>query len=61
MTTKLKGLTYGWRAGCLVRDDLDALDVASRLEDLAQNILRDTGIQSTNIQRPLVGLGRGTA
>jgi hypothetical protein len=51
--------TYRWGAGSLVRDNLNTLDVAGRLEDLAQNVLGDSGVQSTNIQGPLVGLRRG--
>jgi hypothetical protein len=37
-----KGATYV--GAVLVRDNLDALDVASRLEDLAQHVLGDTRI-----------------
>jgi hypothetical protein len=53
--------TYRWGAGGLVRDNLNTLDVASRLENLAQDVLSDSGVESTNIQGPLVGLGRSAA
>lgn len=45
----------------LVRDDLHILNMASGLEDLAQNVLSDTRIQTTNVQSPLVGLRGGAA
>jgi hypothetical protein len=51
--------THGWGAGSLVGDNLDALDVASRLEDLAQDVFRDTGVESTNVQGALVWLRGG--
>lgn len=54
-------VTYSGSAGGLVRDNLNTLDVASRLEDLAQNVLSDSGIESTNVQGPLVRLRRGAA
>ena len=38
----------------LIRDDLNALNMASGLKDLAQHILRDAGVQSSHVQRPLV-------
>jgi hypothetical protein len=53
--------TYSRRACGLVRDNLDALDVASGLENLAQNVLGDTGVQASDIQCPLVRLRRSTA
>jgi len=40
----------------LVGNNLDTLDVASRLEDLTQDVLRDAGIQASDIQRALVRL-----
>jgi hypothetical protein len=53
-------VSYRWRTCSLVGNDLDALDVASGLEDLTQHVLSDSGVQSTNIQRALVRL-RGSA
>lgn len=35
--------------------------MASRLEDLTQNVLGDTGVESTDIQGPLIRLGSSTA
>lgn len=49
-----------WRASStyiLVRDNLDVLDVTSRLKDLSQNILRHTLIEATDVERPLVRFG----
>lgn len=45
----------------LVRNNLDVLYVTSSLEDLAQHILRDAGIQAADVQRPLIRLGGGAA
>ncbi len=58
---ELREETYGWGAGSLVGDDLNALDVASSLEDLAQHVLGDPRVESTNVQGSFVRLGRGTA
>jgi len=52
---------YRWSARRLVRDDLDALDVAGGLENLAQHVLGDSGVQSTDVQGSLVGLGGSAA
>jgi hypothetical protein len=51
------GLSYRRGADGLVWDDLDALDVASRLEDLPQHVLGDAGVESAHVQSALVGLG----
>lgn len=45
----------------LIGDDLDVLDVTSSLEDLSQDILGDSRVQTTNVQRTLVGFGGGAA
>lgn len=45
----------------LVRDNLDILNVTSRLEDLAQDILGDSLVQSTNIERSLIRFGRSSS
>ena len=45
----------------LVRDNLNILNMTSGLEDLAQDILSDSLIQSTDIERSLVRLGRGSS
>jgi hypothetical protein len=50
-------VSYRRRTDGLVRDDLDALNVASRLEDLTQHIFRDAWVQSSHVQRALVRLG----
>ena len=42
----------------LVRNNLDILDMAGGLEDLAQNILRHPRVKSTDVKRPLVRLRR---
>lgn len=42
----------------LVGDDLDVLNVTGSLKDLAQNILRDTRVQATDVESSLVRLGR---
>ena len=41
----------------LVWDDLDVLDVSSRLENLLQDVFSDPGIQAADIQSPFVGFG----
>lgn len=61
LSHEFSGLTYGRRAGSLVRDDLNALDVASGLEDLTENIFGHTRVESTNVQSPFVRLRGGTA
>ena len=48
--------TYG-----LVRDDLDVLNMASSLEDLAKNVFRDPRVQSSHVQRALIWLWSGAA
>lgn len=50
-----------WRSGCLVGDNLDTLNVARRLENLAQHVLGDARVQSTDIEGPFVRLGSGAA
>lgn len=54
-----------WRVDCftyvLIGDDLDVLDVAGSLEDLSQDILGDSRVQTTDVQRALVGLRGGAA
>lgn len=45
----------------LVRNNLDALDMARGFENLLQHFLRDSRIQSANVQGSLVGLWRCTA
>ena len=45
----------------LVRNDLDALDVAGGLEDLAQDVLGDARVQASHIQCAFVRLGGGAA
>jgi hypothetical protein len=44
-----------------VRDNFDALDMASGFKNLFQNLLGNARIHSANIQRSLVWLGCGTA
>lgn len=47
----------GIRTTCiLVRNDLDTLNMAGGLEDLAQDVLGDPGVQATHIQGTLVRL-----
>lgn len=43
----------------LVGDDLDILHVSSGLEDLPENFFGDPWVQTTNVQRSLVGLRSG--
>ena len=43
----------------LVRNDFDALDMASRLEDLPQHVLGDARVQASHIQGPFVRLRSG--
>lgn len=43
----------------LVRNDFDALDMASRLEDLPQHIFGDARVQASHIQGPFVRLRSG--
>jgi hypothetical protein len=45
----------------LIRDDLNTLNVSSGLEDLLEDFLGDSRIQTTNVKSSLVGLGSGTA
>jgi len=44
----------------LVRDYLDAKHVAGGFEDLLKDVLRDPGVQTTDVEGSLVGLGRST-
>jgi len=44
----------------LVRDDLHALHVAGRLEDLLQHVLGHAGVQAADVEGALVGLRGGT-
>jgi hypothetical protein len=52
-------VSYRRRTDGLVWNNLDALDVASRLEDLTQHIFSYSGVQSSHIQGSLVRFGRG--
>jgi hypothetical protein len=45
----------------LVRDDLHVLHVSGCFEDLFEDIFRDPGVQTPNIESSLVGLRRSTA
>jgi hypothetical protein len=50
-----------WNTDVLVGDDLDAQDMADGVKDLLQHLLRHARVQAADVQRPLVGLGRGSA
>lgn len=45
----------------LVRNDLDVLNMAGRLENLAQDVFCDAGVQASNIQSTLVRLRSSAA
>jgi hypothetical protein len=45
----------------LIRDDLNTLNVSSGLEDLFEDFLGDSGVQTANVESSLVGLRSGTA
>lgn len=55
--TAVKGSHY---TNVLVRNNLNALDVTSGLEDLAQDVLGDSRVQATHIQSSFVRLGSRT-
>lgn len=42
-----------------IRNDFHILYMSRRLEDLTQDFLRDSRVQSTNIQCSFIRLGRG--
>ena len=52
-------VSYRRRTDGLVRDDLDALDVASRLENLTQHFFSYSRVQSSHVEGSLVRFGRG--
>lgn len=57
----MESFTWQRYTHILVGDDLDVLNVTSSLEDLTQDILGNTLIQASHVQRPLVRLGGSTA
>lgn len=51
------GRQEGAATHVLVRDDLHVLNMTSSLKDLAKNILCNTGVEPTDIERSLIRLG----
>jgi hypothetical protein len=52
-------VSYRRRTDGFVWNDLNALDVASRLENLTQHIFSYSGVQSSHVEGSLVRFGRG--
>lgn len=57
------GITDGGscRTYVLIRDDLNTLNVSSSLENLLEDLLGDSGVQTTNVEGSLVWLRGGAA